>query len=542
MPGSLAGPEQPRVPLRALIVEDCPEDATLLLHALRRGGYDVSWVRVQDATALREALASQSWDIVLSDYSMPSFSAPDALTIVRETGRDLPFIIVSGTIGEEAAVSALKAGACDFLVKGRLARFIPAVERELREVAVRRERARTQAALEEQLRQSQKMEAIGQLAGGIAHDFNNLLTAILGYCELLTDQIGPDKPIGRDLQEITAAAEKAASLTRQLLAFSRKQVLTIQPIELNGIISDLVGLLKRLIGERITITLALDDQLPAVMADATQLEQVLMNLCVNARDAMPLGGTLTIRTQRGSGNAEHASSDQLVTLTVTDTGTGISPEIRSKIFEPFFTTKERGRGTGLGLSAVHGIVSQLGGSIAVDSEVGKGTTFVIQLPASEDAMAKTAVTRARAKPVGGETILLVEDEPGVRSFVRIALERFGYRVVEAETSEDALTALAGLKQSVDLLLTDLVLQGMSGHELAARIKELSPGTRILYMSGYSQPMGDAHSPFDPAILTLEKPFTTRTLLERIRQVFDEAQPSRPGHFRETEQPSRTVAR
>jgi signal transduction histidine kinase len=516
--------ERSRKPLGVLLVEDCEADAALLLHELRRGGYDVSSVRVQTDAALRDALKGRSWDVVLSDYSMPSFSAPEALAIVRNSQPDLPFIIVSGTIGEETAVSALKAGACDFLVKGRLARFLPALERELREVELRRERARTQAALEEQLRQAQKMEAIGQLAGGIAHDFNNLLTAILGYGELLTEQIGPDKPMGRDLREITAAAERAAALTRQLLAFSRKQVLTMTAVDLNLVVKNLEAMLRRLIGERIRINAILDERLPTVIADATQLEQVIMNLCVNARDAMPAGGTVTIRTEflAVDGTATDSSATGLVRMMVTDTGTGIPPEIKAKIFEPFFTTKDRGHGTGLGLAAVHGIVAQLGGSIVVESTAGQGTTFQICLPASEVAVTPTVAPPDEAKPIGGETILLVEDESGVRSFVRLALQRFGYRVVEADSGEAALALLTQLDRPIDLLLSDVVLNGMGGRELAAQVKQLSPTSRTLFMSGYAEKVASANGVLDPEVSVLEKPFTSRALLVKVRRVLDES--------------------
>jgi len=524
MPVPPTGEPPPRKPLRALFVEDCEADAAILLRELRRGGYDVSFLRVQTADALRGALNTSSWDVVLSDYSMPSFSAPAALAIVRDIKPDLPFMIVSGTIGEETAVSALKAGACDFLVKGRLARFLPALERELREVELRAERARAQATLEDQLRQAQKMEAIGQLAGGIAHDFNNLLTAILGYGELLTEQIGPDKPMGRDLREITAAAERAASLTRQLLAFSRKQVLTMSAVDVNAIVRNLEAMLRRLIGERVKIKTILDDRLPPVMADATQIEQVIMNLCVNARDAMPAGGTVTIRTQFATEDPTRCKSGSagVVSLAVTDTGTVIPPELTSKIFEPFFTTKERGHGTGLGLAAVHGIVAQFGGSIAVDSTLGEGTTFQIWLPASEATVSASVRQMDDAKPVGGETILLVEDEPGVRSFVRLALQRFGYQVVEAESAEVALDILPKLDRRIDLLLSDVVLQGMGGRELAAQVKELSPTSRVLFMSGYSEKVANPDGFLDPDVSVLEKPFTSRALLVKIRKVLDES--------------------
>jgi two-component system cell cycle sensor histidine kinase/response regulator CckA len=252
---SSSGEHAPLRPLRLLLVEDSQPDAELLLHELQAGGYDVTIERVETADTLRTALDTKSWDLVMSDYSLPSFSASEALAIVQETHAELPFIIVSGTVGEDTAVTALKAGAADFLVKGRLSRLLPAVERELKEVTLRGSRLRERKALEDQLRQSQKLEGIGRLAGGIAHDFNNLLTAIMGYTEMILDQIGPDKPISKDLEEIRAASERAVGLTRQLLAFSRKQTLHLAPIDLNEVVSGMRDMLQRLIGEAVTILL-----------------------------------------------------------------------------------------------------------------------------------------------------------------------------------------------------------------------------------------------------------------------------------------------
>ena len=504
-------------PLRVLLLEDSALDAELLLQELSRSGYTLTWTRVDNAPAMREALQSHAWDIVVSDYSMPTLTAPAALTLLRELGSDLPFIIVSGTIGEETAVSALKAGACDFLVKGRLARLVPTIEREVREASLRRERARTQATLEAQLRQAQKMEAVGQLAGGIAHDFNNLLTAILGYCELLSDQIGPDKPVGRDVREIATAAQRAAALTRQLLAFSRKQVLTVGPLDLNSIVRGIEGMLRRLIGEQITVRTILADDLHTVIADATQIEQVLLNLAVNARDAMPRGGELTIRTW----NTDGASADPLrVSLSVTDTGTGIPDEIRHKVFEPFFTTKERGHGTGLGLAAVHGIVTQLRGTIALQTAVGHGSIFRVDLPASRSQAVATVAPVTVAPRPGGEHILLVEDEQGVRLFIERALTRYGYHVLLAESAEAAIALVAGASTPIDLLLTDVVLPKMDGRELAACLHQSRPRLPTLFMSGYTEQMVGDRGVLDSGAELLEKPFTANVLLTRVRHMLD----------------------
>jgi two-component system cell cycle sensor histidine kinase/response regulator CckA len=503
------------------MVEDSAADAELLLHELAKGDYDVTAHRVDTAEAMVAALASNSWDVVISDYSMPAFSGPEALRVLADTGLDVPFIIVSGTIGEETAVASLKAGASDFLVKGRLARLIPAIERERREVDLRRERARAHEALEEELRQAHKLEAIGQLAGSVAHDFNNMLTAILGYAELLTEQIGPDKPIGRDLQEIVAAAERAAALTRQLLAFGRRQAITPVPLSLNSVVKQLEPMLRRLITANISIRIPLDPDIHAVLADVTQLEQVLLNLSVNARDAMPAGGILTIETRNET--LDGASADDrrecprgnYAVISVSDTGVGMSREVRSRIFEPFYTTKERGRGTGLGLAAVHGIVKQLDGHIFVTSEPGRGSQFAIYLPAtSQPTPAAVTATREVAVPVGHETILLVEDEPGVRGFACTILVRHGYRVIAVESGEAAMDALRADDTHIDLLLTDVMLSGKDGGQLATELRRDRPALPVLFISGYADPFVRKEFPADCELL--EKPFTAHTLLWRVR--------------------------
>jgi two-component system cell cycle sensor histidine kinase/response regulator CckA len=506
-------------PLRALIVEDCEADAELLLAELARADYDVDWIRVQTADAMQAAL-EQKWDVVLSDYSLPEFTGPAALALLQASGRDLPFIMVSGTIGEEAAVGALKAGANDFLVKGRLARLAPAIERELRDVSARRDRER----LEDQLRQAQKMEAIGRLAGGVAHDFNNMLTAILGYSELLIDQIGPDMPLGRDLREIQAAAQRAAALTKQLLAFSRKQVLEMAPVNLNTVVTALAPMLSRLLGERVTIETRLAEDLNWVFGDASQLEHLIINLSVNARDAMPDGGTLTITTNNvelGSADTARRPGAQIgsyATVSVTDTGTGMSPEIQARIFEPFFTTKELGKGTGLGLAAIYGTVKQLGGYIEVESQVASGSTFTIYLPKTERSAPLSNGTLREGSPPGNETILLVEDEGGVRAFTKTALQRFGYRVIESESAESALLLIENHQPAIDLLLTDIVLPKMDGRGLALHLTKRQPDLPVLFMSGYDDHWTSSGDPFQKRGHLIQKPFSTNALLSKIREL------------------------
>jgi PAS domain S-box-containing protein len=378
--------------------------------------------------------------------------------------------------------------------------------------------------LEAQYQQAQKMEAIGMLAGGVAHDFNNMLTAILGYSELLTEQIGPDKPMGRDLREIMAAAQRAAALTGQLLAFSRLQVLAVAPLDITTVVRDVEAMLRRLLGEQITITTVLADDLDPVMADVTQLEQLLVNLSINARDAMPQGGSLTLATRNVTLDAGYAAAHpgakagSYASLSVSDTGAGMSPETQGRIFEPFFTTKERGRGTGLGLAAVYGVVKQLSGYIEIDSQPARGSTFTIYLPKTEQAAQAPIRPAPSMSPAGTETILLVEDEASVRAFVKITLERFGYQIIEADTAEAALTILGRVTTTIHLLLTDVVLPGMDGRELAEHVTRDRPDVRVLFMTGYASGLSTSEGLLGPGMQLLEKPFTAHALLTKTRHL------------------------
>ncbi len=363
---------------------------------------------------------------------------------------------------------------------------------------------------EDRLRQAEKLETVGQFAGGIAHDFNNMLTAIIGYAELIAQQIGPDKPIGRDLQEIVGAAQRAAALTRRLLAFSRKQPRALAAVSLNTVVNQLEPMLRQLMPANIEIRTSLDASVAPIWADVTQLEQIILNLVVNARDAMPDGGVVTITT----GAARPGAAEGAV-LAVTDTGSGMTPDVKARIFEPFFTTKPAGRGTGLGLSTVRHIIEQLKGAVTVTSEVGRGSAFEITLPHAV-APAPPASPRALpvTAPVGNETILLVEDEDRVRAFVRTVLSRYGYHVVEMATAEEALAVLADERDTIDLLLADVMLVGISGIDLAQRARQRRPGLRVALMTGYSSDIGNALPPETPL---LQKPFTASALLTHVRQ-------------------------
>jgi PAS domain S-box-containing protein len=640
-----------KTPLRMLIVEDSNRDVELLLADLDRRGYDVTYQRVETAAAMRAALDGATWDAVVSDYSMPQFSGIAALEVLRASGQDLPFIIVSGTIGEESAVGALKAGAHDFLVKGNLARLAPAIERERREVAERRARALTQEALHqsesrfrslvehavfgiyeatvdgrflavnpalvtmlgyataaellsvelpslcvdadtrsdllqrvhalkrftdeemtwrqktgapirvrlsgrtvetpgglpildviveditererlaEQLRQAQKMEGIGRLAGGIAHDFNNMLTTIMGYSDMIVEQIGTDKPISADLLEIRHAADRAAGLTRQLLAFSRQQVLRIGAVNVNAVVHDMRALLQRVIGEDVTITLALAAELGPILADRVQLEQVLMNLATNARDAMPRGGRLTIGTSLSEAGDVTALTgapvppSRYITLTLSDSGEGMDARTRERIFEPFFTTKELGKGTGLGLATVYGIVRQLDGHIGVTSEIAAGTTFTLFFPEAEAGTPVSSLSLAPQTDVAvatsRDTVLVVEDEPGLRRLLVRTLSRHGYQVLEAGTGKEGLAVVAEAGDTLRLVVSDVVMPTMNGPEMARRLQETRPDLKVLYMSGYAGEAMTRGGVLDEHATLLGKPFTAHELLQKVREMLNE---------------------
>jgi signal transduction histidine kinase len=365
------------IPLRALIVEDSENDCDLLLGMLSRGGYEVAHQRVCTAPALGTLLDDGQWDIVISDYSMPGFKGTDALAMVRKKGLDVPFVFLSGTIGEEIAVNAMRAGAQDYVINGHAARLLPAIQRELREAEIRRERKQ----MEQRLRQLEKFEALGKLAGGVAHDFNNVIGAIMGWAELGVDRVAWDSPEAKLFRNIGEQATRAAALTQQLLAYARRQVLEPKNINLNQMVSETATLLQKAIGEQIEVKMVLAPDLRITRADPSQIEQVIMNLCFNSRDAMPKGGQLLIETHNVDLDSHfcrrHADAQpgRHIRLSVCDTGVGMDPGTMERIFEPFFTTKEVGKGTGLGLATVLGIVKQHGGFLDVHSEMGKGTAF-----------------------------------------------------------------------------------------------------------------------------------------------------------------------
>jgi len=397
------------------------------------------------------------------------------------------------------------------------------------DITARKEAERGRAQLEEQLRQAQKIDSMGRLAGGVAHDFNNILTAIRGYAELMLLELAPGDPMRSSVTEISRAGERAADLTRQLLAFSRRQLLQPRVLALNSLIADSIKMLQRLLGEDIELVTLLDPELGHVKADAGQMEQVILNLALNARDAMPQGGKLTLETRNVILQEEYAQKHfslqpgSYIMMTISDIGCGMDPHTLSHIFEPFFTTKEPGKGTGLGLSTVYGIVQQSGGSIWVYSEPGRGTTFKIYLPRIEEPLDEAGEKRIESdNPRGSETILVVEDDEIVRKLTCQALRRYGYQVIEAANGIEALLSCEKYPEPIPLMITDVVMPQISGPELATRLRLLHPETQVLYISGYTDDAVVRHGLLDAALYFLQKPFTPGALVHKVRDILDQA--------------------
>ena len=509
-------------PLNVLIVEDSEDDAMLLVRELRRGDYDVHFERVDTAAGMSEALASKKWNIVICDYSMPHFSGMDALKLLRDTGSDIPFIFLSGTIGEDTAVAAVKLGAQDYLMKDNFKRLLPAIQRELDELTRRRERKR----MEEQIQQLQKFEAIGRLAGGIAHDFNNALGVILAWTQLGYDELPPGSPTRAKFQAIREQAQTTAGLTKQLLAFARRQVLQRQNLDLNDLITQTARLLRTAIGESIDLKVVLAPDLHTVTADPTQIDQILMNLCLNARDAMPNGGRIVIETQNITITEEfrrihsYGVPGDYVLISISDSGIGMDRATLDHLFEPFFTTKEMGRGTGLGLATTYGIVKQHDGFINAYSEVDKGTTFRVYLPSHT---APSQVRRGESTLEdckGTETILLAEDNAALRDVARKVMEPLGYRIIAASTGQEAVQLFKANQEQIRVAVLDVIMPSLGGVEAYMQMRALKPDLPVIFTTGHTAESASLSSLLEEGAVFLGKPHTPRELCRTIRSILD----------------------
>jgi len=398
-----------------------------------------------------------------------------------------------------------------------------------------RERLKTQAErsrLERQLQQSHRLESLGQLAGGVAHDFNNMLGVISSYAAFVAEEAekhGPDgawETVRRDIEQVRRAADRAAGLTHQLLSFARREVVQPRVLNLNDTVAGLDEILRRTLGEHVELTTTLSDDLSLVLADPGQVEQVLVNLAVNSRDAMPRGGKLTVETANTEVDEVYAAGraglvpGEYVTLKVSDTGAGMPAEVIDRAFEPFYTTKPKGEGSGLGLATVYGIVTQTGGTVRIYSEPGLGTTVLVLLPVTDQAPAPHRPEHVRPRPGRGEIVLVVEDEPALREVTRRILARNGYRVLVAADGHEAINLACGSEQPLDVLLTDVVMPGMQGSEVAARVREVRPEARVLYMSGYTQGLLGVQGVLRPGIHLIEKPFSENSLLAKLQVVLN----------------------
>ncbi|MEI9942136.1 MAG: response regulator [Pseudomonadota bacterium] len=512
--------------VRLLLVEDDEEDVLLtgkLLRASERSTFTVDWVSNCDSAL--EALKTP-YDVCLVDYRLGADSGLVFIERAIAAGFRGPIVLLTGRGDHDVDVQAMKAGAADYLVKDQLNAQL--LERVVRHAMERKEVEQALLRSEAQLRQAQKMDAIGSLAAGIAHDFNNLLSIVLSYSELAASTLVEGDPIRSDLIQISEAGVRAAALTRQLLAFSHQQILQPKILNLNEVFAKMETMLQRLLGEDIELRSPPAAVLQRIMADPGQVEQVIMNLAVNARDAMPQGGQITVETtdvmldEAFTSRFLDAKAGPHVLLSVSDTGTGMSPATLARVFEPFFTTKEAGKGTGLGLATVFGIVRQSGGMVCVDSEVGSGTTFSVYFPVAAGTVnpLPEPVSLERRSLFGTETILLVEDEERVRVLVRTILHRFGYVVLDAQSGGDALLLCEQHPDNIDLLLTDVVMPRMSGRQLAERLAEIRPEMKVLYMSGYTSDAVVRHGVHDATIAFIQKPITPGALARRVREALD----------------------
>lgn len=518
-----------KMPLRIVHLELNREDGERIGTILTNGGIACVVHRVETQHALTAGISEDRADLILAEGNTPGCDANTAFTLAQKVAPHVPFIVVSESINETQSTELLYRGVTDVISKGALGRLIPAVRRilkEQRERGARREAEESVLQYQVQLRHIQKLEAVGRLTGGLAHDFNNLLTVILGHSQVVLNEIDEVHPLRPQIQEMHKAGERARVLIRQLLMFSRKRPSEEKVISLNALLDDFEPMLHRVIGEdiRLTVTVCQDD-LRIRMAPSL-VEQVVMNLVVNARDAMPKGGRLTLDLQSTHLDRSPAYREkdllpgEYVKLSVSDTGCGMSPEVQAQMFKPFFTTKDGEKGTGLGLSTVFDIVTQNRGGLDVTTTIGEGTRFDVYVPRVMTEIDASTAACSVAKPLRGhETILLVEDDETVRALIREELRKLGYRIVEARNGIEACLVATPHMGKLQLLLSDIVMPGMSGMELARHLRVIKPDLKILFISGYEDDIGIEAG--DTEVAYLEKPFTTESLAGTIRHLLDQ---------------------
>jgi len=510
---------------RILHLEDSQEDCELVQRILASEGIDCEIVRCADRAKFIQDLETKEFDLIFADCTLPQFTGQHALALAREIAPGVPFIFVSGTIEEDSAIESLRSGATDYVLKDRLTRLVPAVRRALAEVE---ERTKNQE-MEQRLRQSQRLEAVGTLAGGIAHDFNNILTIIKGYTSLLPMECGQPDRVKSIAETIDRASQRGSELVNQLLAFARKSEGSFTSTALNHRIHEIASMLRPAMPQNISFELHLEEGLPEIHADPGQVERALINLSTNARDAMPEGGKIVFATslvQSGEAplQAGH-ENDPYICLRVTDTGCGMDEATRQRIFEPFFTTKPRGKGTGLGMPVVYGLMQSHNGLIDVRSEPGKGTSILLYFPVPREPLAQTVQsTPASPRSVAGtETVLIVDDESDVRYFLEVVLNANGYKILSARNAETALEMLPQAEGEVHLLFSDIGLPGIDGFELSRRARQIRPGLKTILCSGYS----DAGLKIKMAEQGIDgfipKPYDMSELLQVIRTILDHAE-------------------
>jgi two-component system cell cycle sensor histidine kinase/response regulator CckA len=508
--------------LRILHIEDSEADSLLIHQLLVREGLDCEVDRIETREQLEQALRNPSYDLILADCKLPRFSGLEALALGQSLHPNIPFVFVSGTIGEETAIESLRNGATDYVLKDRLSRLVPAVVRALTEA---KNRANVQQ-MEKRLREAQRLEAIGTFAGGVAHDFNNLLTIISGHSSLL--RLAGDQPtkIISVAETIERAVQRGSDLVRGLLAFARQGKTRLASIDIARQVHDTVGMLQATFPENIAITQHFPPNLPQILADPAQIDRIFINLLTNARDAMPTGGTITITVHAVMAgpfpDQPKEAAKEYVRIEIADTGVGMEESVRQRIFEPFFTTKPSGKGTGLGLPVVYGLMQSHHGFVDVKSQLGSGTTFILYFPVPLPSE-KEVVEESEPLPVdstGSETILVVEDESDVVNFLETLFGLSGYKVLLAKQSEEAIELFSARREEIQLVFSDVDLAKIDGFALCTRLKELKPGLKVILTSGHIDRSIEQRQKQYGIDAFVPKPYNPQELIRRVRATLD----------------------